>query len=472
MSDVGRELVRLARSAFPRGIEVAGESIEDQVANTAELLRNPGTAVVFGAAFATERMVVQTDIVLRGPDGRLDVFEVKSGTKVKPRYVSDLALQVHTIEASGFAVRAAIVLHVNHRYQHVEGADPKPQQLFKNSDVTVRLRRAIPAVEEQVLTFQRQLADDSVLHLPTGTFCTQPFVCPHLASCAQAEPEFPLRELPDLTRKQEADMHLEGIADLEQIDPKRPGLTFRQRRMLAAVQQRTPIVEPFVRDELRQVDHPLHFLAVVDHLEALPRFEGQRPWRRLPYAFATITLHESGRIERTSFAHADRTDPRGDFVRQLAVPLEAGGMILCWGQELLASVRATLEDHPVDKHAIRTVLARPHLDMKRLFESGVFHPGMHGKECLEDVVEVLLGDRSSRELPIRCDEGVFSALQKAWTPRVRSATKEKIAGDLRAHAEWQAQALHDLYLRYAEVAQRAAPAAERPARPRKQLPPT
>lgn len=473
MSEVGEELLRLARSAFPRHVDVEAGEVDEQAARTAELLASEGTAVVFGATFVANRMVIRTDIVLRRQNGELDVYEVKSGTKVKPRYVADLALQVHTIEAAGHKVRAAFVLHLDHRYQHTAGAELLPQHVLRSADVSERVRRVLPSIADQIVRFQRQVDDDSVLELPTGTFCTAPFPCPHLQSCARSEPQFPLRELVDLTRAQEHELHLEGIADLEQLDPKRPGLTFRQRRLLQSIKQRSLIVEPFVRDELRQVEHPLNFLAVVDHLEALPRFQGQRPWRQIPYAFAIATQHESGRVDLCSFAFTERTDPRAEFVRNLAKQVEVGGTILCWGHELLGSVRSMLEDHPVDKPAIRAVLARPYLDMRRLFESGVFHPAQHGSYRLTDMARILIEDCSADDLAIADDAAAFAALQKAWTPRVRSATRERIGTDLRAWVEWQSRMLLALYQKFAEPDRKPAPAPA-PARasaPRKPLPP-
>jgi hypothetical protein len=64
------------------------------------------------------------------------------------------------------------------------------------------------------------------------------------------------------------------------------------------VQQNTRIVEPFVREELRQCSKPLHFLAIASITDPLPRFDGQRPWRRIPYAWAANTVHADGRLEQ------------------------------------------------------------------------------------------------------------------------------------------------------------------------------
>lgn len=473
MSEAGKQLLTLARGAFPRGIEIAGKTLAQAASRTAELLVGDATVVLFGAAFAAEGCEVATDIVVRQKSGEIDLYEVKSGTKVKPRYLGDLALQVLTIERAGHKVRAAFVLHLDKTYKHAGGEYPAAK-LLRSADVTERVRRLVPRTADTVRSFVQQLRDDTALQMPTGSFCTHPFRCPHLDRCAAAEPRYPLRHLPDLTRALEEQLHEEGVADLEQIDPRRPGLTFRQRRALQAIRDDALLVEPFVREELLQVEAPLHFLAVSGVTEALPRFEGQRPWPWTPYAWAAETVHESGRVERASFAFADKADPRAEFARSLGKHLENGGMIVCWHSEALANVRGLLDSLPSEKQAIRAILARQHLDLRRLLESGLFHPKLLAAHSLADVHRLLLGTGDDDSLVIRGDDDAFAALQKAAAPRVRQATKDKIAADLKALVEWEARALRTVYRHLAGQGPDSAaetPAPKKPETRRKQLPP-
>jgi len=476
MSEAGQRLLQLARSAFPRGVEVGGKTVAQSATRTEELLANEASVVLFGAVFVAEGCEVATDILVRQKDGQLDLYEVKSGTKVKSRYLADLALQVLTIERAGHKVRAAFVLHLDKKYKHPGGDDYVAAKLLRSADVTERVRRLVPRVAETVRSYVQQLRDDSVLQLPTGSFCTQPFPCPHLPACSAQEPEFPLRKLPDLTPSFENHMHEEGTVDLLQIDPKLPGLTFRQRRSLQSLHAKTLHVEKFVCEELLQVEAPLHFLSLIGITEALPRFEGQKPWQPTPYAWAAETVFDSGRIERTSFAHADKGDPRPEFVRSLANLLQ-GGMIVCWCSDSLASIRLLLDSLPAEKQAVRAILARSHLDMRRLLESGLYHPRLLADRSLATIAEVVIGDIEFATLAIRDSDAAFAALQKASAPRVRQATKEKLAADLKAWAEWEARTLRVVYRQLA--GQGAEPeqgparvAAGKPAAPRKQLPPS
>jgi hypothetical protein len=450
LSQTGQHLVELAQSAFPKGVAVVGNTFADAVARTQELL-GTDQPILFGAAFRTDDLEIRTDILLRQKDGAVDVYEVKTGTKVKPRYVNDLAVQALAIEQNGLKLRAAYILHVNARYVHKAGEQMEALRLLKSAEVTERVRRQLPRTARFVKMLRTHVDDEGVLALPTGTWCTVPFPCPWLERCAAEGPPHPLRELPELTRQQESRLHQDAIEDLQKLDPKYPGLTFKQRRVVQCVQQQVPLIEPFVREELRQVEYPLHFLAVLAVVEALPRFDGQRPWRSLPCAWAAQTLHRDGRVEEAVFVAADRDDPRPGIARSLGKQLENGGMIVCWNAEELDGIRAMVEDLPAEKPLVRSILGCPHLEMKKLFDAGLFHPGLHGRRDLQTSAAVLLGDTSCRELAIADDEQVYAALQKAWTPRVRAATKEKIAADLRACVRWRSKVLFALYRQQAHL---------------------
>jgi hypothetical protein len=361
-------------------------------------------------------------------------------------------------------VRAAFLLHLNPRYVHKEGLDFPPMQLLRSADVTERVRKQGRHVQSRLALSRQSIADDGVLQLPMGTFCTLPFPCPYLARCGKEAPAHPLRELPELTRAQELELHKEGVEDLMSLDPKRNGLSFKQRRTIDCLQAGAPIVEPFVREELRQCSHPLHFLALASLTDALPRFDGQRPWRQVPYAWAAHTLHEDGRVETASFAHADRTDPRSEFVHSLAKHLEVGGTIVVWNDDALESLRSLLDDLPAAKVAVRAVLGRAHLDLMQLFDAGLFDPRLRSHTSLVESTAVLLDDKSGADLPIVGEDALREAIDKASTPRVRATTKEKIAADVKSSLVWASERLLQLFRKYAEVTAQARP---KPAAPTK-----
>jgi hypothetical protein len=464
MSAAGEQLRALARTAFPKGVAIEATDAVEAARETKERIA-AGQPVLFNATFVADGIEARCDVLVVHKDQKVDLFEIKSGTKVKHRYVNDLALQALVLGQNGLELRAAYLLHVNAKYVHKEGTDYPPMQLLRSGDVTQKVQKMLEPLRRRLQQYRQALADDAVLQLPMGTFCSAPFPCPYVARCSKEAPALPLRELPELTRQLELELHQEGIEDLAGLDGKREGLTFRQRRTLACVQQNTRLVEPFVREELRQCGKPLHFLAIASITDPLPRFDGQRPWRRLHYAWAAHTVHPDGRLEQASFVHVERTDPRPQFVATLAKHLEVGGTIVVWDDDALEELRTLLDDLPAAKAAVRRLVDHPHLDLMQLFDSGVFHPAVRTHADLRASVKALLEDTSGDALPVFGEDAVLASLQKAWAPRVRSTTKEKIGADVLAGLQWASERIMKLFEAFAEVAPPAArPAAPAPAR--------
>lgn len=469
-AEVGEQLRLLARSVFPKGIAIDAKDRQAAAAETTKRL-GEGMVVLFGATFCAAGVEVVSDILVRHKDGAIDLYEIKSGTKVKQRYLNDLALQAVALEASGLQLRAAFLLHQNPRYEHKEGADYPPMQLLKSADVTARVQKQVPHMRSRIDDLRKASLDEAVLELPMGTWCSQPLPCPRLATCRKQAVAQPAFELPELTREQESALREDGIVEIAAIPTDRPGLTFAQRRQIEAIRGNELLVEPFVREELKQVAHPIHFLAVATVLEAMPRFDGQRPWRRIPYAWAVQTLYADGRLEAAQFVHAERSDPRSLFVTTLAKHLENGGTVIGWDIEPLEGLRSLLEDLPAAKVAIRAVIGRQPFDLMQLFRSGVFHPSLRGHTDLARSARALLDEVDDDDGGVRDEDSLRETLEKAWAPRIRAATREKIVTAITQSLQWDTQQMLALYRRFSGFeAKPAAPAKKAPRGPVKALP--
>lgn len=451
MSRIGAELRELARTAFPMGVAITqADGDEAAEATAAELAA--GAPVLFDAAFAADGVEARCDILVVHKDRRVDLFEIKSGTKVKQRYVHDLALQANVLAASGYELQRAYLLHVNPRYLHSAGADYPPMELLRSSDVTSKVVKQQPNVARKLQELQRVIDADDAPTPPMGTYCTTPFPCPHGSRCAAAAPALPLTKLPELTRQLEAELHREGVEDLAAVDPEREGLTFRQRRALQCHAQGERIVEPLLREELAACEHPLHFLAVAVITDPLPIFGQQRPWQRTPFAWGLRTRHADGRVEEHAFTQVDRDDPRSAFLKSLSRQLEVGGTVVVWGEECLTELRPLLDTLPDEKSSVRALLGSDHLDLRALFESTIFDAELTSFRDIATVVAALLDDPSGADLAALDPDARFELVQKARTPRVRVATREKIAATVADALRWQAERLAALFETFAAEA--------------------
>jgi hypothetical protein len=445
--EVGQELLDLARKAFTKGEPVTGKDADERSRRTAELLADPKPRVLFGATFRHEDLIAEADIAISSGNKTLDLFEVKSGARVKVRHILDLAFQTLVIEACGWTVRSTNILHVNRSYAH-EGArtDAYPvQKLFKSVDVTAKVRRSMDKVRQLVTSFRSALHEESVREIPTGTQCMEPFPCPYFTSCLGNSAEQPLVWLPDLTRAQERALQSEGVRSTAQLDPQQPGLTLLQRRALKSLAQGGPVVEPIAREELRRAARPLRIVAFASHLQVLPLFPRSSPWQRIPIAWAARIEHENGKLERRVFVADGKQDPRLPFLESFAASITGPGTVVVWSDAMHACLREMLNDlgeemSPEAKSDLRAVLGLRQIDLQRVIRLGVYDPGFRGSFDFAPVRAALLGTDTPPD-GLVSDDDVEQAAARLLNPRSRAPTRTKLVADLEAWVERRADDL-------------------------------
>ncbi|MFO1050928.1 MAG: DUF2779 domain-containing protein [Planctomycetota bacterium] len=457
--ELGKRLVELSSQAFPKGIDLASDDFDEALRKTEAFLTMGKPGVLFGAAFRGGGVEVRVDIVLCAVKGEVDIFEVKAGTTVKPRHLQDVALQIHAIEAGGSTVKSSSILHLDPKYVHDGSADYPPQKLFRSVDVTARARKQLPRVTDQIATFASTLEDESSLELPTGTWCRNPLPCPFLARCVAEGNPHPLVELPQLTAAQERRMHEQALETIDQLEADQPGLTLQQRRVVRAVQSKALVVEPFVPEELRDIDWPLSFVHIAWHLDPLPRLPRTRPWLKIPYAWSVHRLGQTGYVACKSFVSATPDDPRRPALESLVKELSDAGTVVVFGTGHDERLRALLDLDPELKPALRALLQAPLLEIGSLIYHGVYHPDFAGRFDLETVHRVLSTAGIGGEQPelaelagtgeseIAGEEDAGRAYAKIIAKRTRATTREKLGKDLDAWVRRCSAQLVDLWRR-------------------------
>ncbi|MDA1222438.1 MAG: DUF2779 domain-containing protein, partial [Planctomycetota bacterium] len=449
---LGERLVDLASQAFPRGTDLKGVAKEDAISRTRDEIASGRPGALFHAVFQGGGVEVVCDIALVVGPNEVDLFEVKAGTFLKPRHLTDVALQVHAVEACGVQVKSASILHLEERYVHDGSRDYPVHKLFRSEDVTSRARNQLARVAEQVGSFQSVVDDEGMLELPTGTWCRNPLPCPHLERCRAEGPEHPLFELPHLAAVVESKLHEEAIESIDQLKISQNGLSSGQRRAVRAIQEDKLIVEPFVRDELGDVDYPLCFVHVLWHLDPLPRFAQSRPWQKLPYAWSAHRFEQSGRSYHRSFVSATQDDPRDATIKSLAEEIRDAGTVVVYDRGWDERFRALLEDMPERKTDLRALLGAPLLELGHLIYHGVYHPDFHGMFDLERVRGILgaqlpapsgepIEGLDALDDDLTDEDAAADAYQKILAKRTRSTTRDKLSEQLTAYVRHRSAAL-------------------------------
>lgn len=439
--EAGEQLLALACQGFPNGRTVDAEDTDEAAQQTREILSQGEGAAIFNAAFAIDHAEVRCDIVLPTGSGQLDIFEVKSGTKVKPRHIQDFAFQVHVIESCGYTVRNTSIVHLNPEYLHDGSKDLLAERLFKSVDVSSKVRKRIASARAHIENDLTVVADETTLELPMGTWCTAPIPCHYVASCHAETSAHPLLELPDITKTLETEFHQEGIENLEQLDEKRPGLTLIQRRALRSVASNEPVLEAVARKALEKAAHPVGLVHVDFALQVIPRLANSRPWEHLPFQWNARVVHEDGTVDRHGWLADGKVDPRPGFIRSLTECAEQCQSLALYDGRLQGVLKHLLEQLPDEKRYVRSLLHVPTLALDHVVRTGIYHPAFHGSFELEVVLRALAPDLELDSLSLQTPEEAAAAFHRLLLSRVRQPTRERLRSQLQEYGDRRSQGL-------------------------------
>ena len=121
-------------SEFPQKLTAEGYEVESYIRKLISA-RKDAKQYSFQRVFKTKRgLYAKADMVRDNGDGSLNLYEVKSSTKVKSNHISDCCFQMIAAHEFGAKIRDIFVVHLNSEY--VRNGDIAPEELFTFVKVT------------------------------------------------------------------------------------------------------------------------------------------------------------------------------------------------------------------------------------------------------------------------------------------------------------------------------------------------
>ncbi len=308
--DQGKEVGERARTYVPGGelIDLPFYQYDNKVAATRELLERAPPAI-YEAWFLADETYAGVDILERGPRG-YGVIEVKATNSLKPEHLPDVAVQVHVLRQGGLPVERAEVMHLNPECRH-----PDLSNLFVREDVTAVVEGVLVGVPDE-LAAQRRMLEGPLPEVPIGDHCTRPYDCPFLERCWPKVPDSHVSKLYRIERKRVLELEADGIAMMQDL-PTDLELSVIHQRQVKAVRSGTMVVEPSLKDALKQFASPLAFLDFETVSLAIPRWPGCRPWQLVPVQFsAHVEVRGRGLVHHEWLADGPE-DPRPGLAEAL-----------------------------------------------------------------------------------------------------------------------------------------------------------
>ena len=407
MFDAGHAFEPYVESLFPEGVTLGFSDFDEYRSlplRTQQALES-GAQVVFQPRFEWNGFTCISDIVSVVGDKTIDLYEIKSSTRVKPDHLYDLAFQKIVLEGNGFTVRNISVIHVNNQY--VREGEVNPRELTMFANVTAEVNEVAIKTPEYMAAAKK--------------------------AAAQAEMPDPNPELAKLGSKSE------WMKVYENIFPPEPKVWPEDTRPVINKQE----IERF----LGGLQYPLYFFDYETMQGLVPYFDGQRPYQQVPFQYSLHILQSpDAELEWKEYLHRENSDPSRPLVEQLIQDIGSEGTVLVWYEAFEKARNTELGDMlPEYKEAMEAINDRV-VDLIIPFKNKWYDdPRFGGSASIKQVLPVLCPELSYKGLGIQ--EG--GSAQRLWMEAIldnkRVDQKDQILADLIEYCKLDTLAMVEIY---------------------------
>lgn len=188
--DRGREFERLFKDQFPAAVDVSTalrNRFNDYPAFTEEVLQRDGEVDLFEAGFLFDNVLVLADVVHKNADGRLDIYEVKSGSTLSETYKKDAAVQHYVISHCCKINSFSIVYNGNSDHPDQSNQSDRSDQSDQSTDFKiVNLTEELAlqhALISNNISCMKEVLKGGEPDITPGDRCTTPYECPYKKYC-------------------------------------------------------------------------------------------------------------------------------------------------------------------------------------------------------------------------------------------------------------------------------------------------
>lgn len=405
--EVGTLIGVLATKVFENGIDLSELDFKENIDKTTESLekRRP----IFEAGFLVDDLFSRGDILFPTGDNKWDIIEVKSATKVKDINIHDISFQKYVYEKAGLKIRKCFVMHINNQY--IKDGEIEPTELFVQTDVTEKVEEFSLGIENRIENMLKIIDSKVEPKVSIGVHCSDPYDCPLKEECWKNVPENSVFDFYRMLSKKKFELYGSGITKLDEV-PDSVKLNDKQKiQRLLSENGGVHKDEKQIKNFLDNLQYPIYYLDFETINPAIPKFDGMKPYQRIPFQFSLhIQQEQGGECEHISFLAEGTSDPRPKFIQALKDNLRDAGSVLVYNQGFEKGVMSECSDAlPEFKEWYAGNILPRIRDLWDVFRNFWYYdPRQKGSASIKYVLPVL-SDLSYSDLDIK--NGILASLE-------------------------------------------------------------
>jgi len=326
--EVGYEIGDLAQTLFPGGVIVPYEGLshEAQIKMTADLIAQ-GCRTIYEATFFYNGIFIKADILHRGDNG-WDIYEVKAASDMKDYHLYDASVQYYVISGTGLPVSKVFIVHINNQY--VRQGEIEVDKLFHKEDITTIAKEKQSFIVEEIER-QRAMLKGGEPVINIGPQCDQFYPCDFKGHCWSDIPE---NSLFDIKGRFDARFRLYNNGIISMYDVPKDNLSEKQIIQVDAAKTHDIRCDHnAIKEFVDSLWYPLYFLDLETFMQAIPPYDGIRPYQQIPFQYSLHYLeNKSDDLKHYEFLAMPHTDPRKELIEKLVQEIPDNACVLAYNK--------------------------------------------------------------------------------------------------------------------------------------------
>ena len=438
--DEHKAVKTLVYAHFPTGVHIDAED-PNAAARQTEVAMRRGESCLFDAAFLSNGVFVRCDILQKYAKG-WRIIEIRASKKFKKEYLLKLALQKYILDTCHIPISATHLILLNEACVY-----PDLSNLFVGEDVSDMVNSLKQEVPGYLSTFKRMLHRDVEPNILIGKkLCNNPHTCPFKTSCWTFVPKNSVFTIPKIKDPEATALAEKGIFRLSDLPTDFP-LTPAQSIYVNSVLENKPAIDrAAIRQELANLQYPIHFLDFETDRPAIPRFEGFKVYEEFPFQYSCHILQSDGAVTYHEYLHTDISDPRLPFLQSLLAHISDRGSIVVYNLSFERRILRNLaESFPEYASALQSIIERL-WDQLTVLRKHYEHPGFCGSKSLKSVLPVLVPSLSYKNLDLQTG-GDAPAVWNLMLSASNETERQEWHRRLRAYCKLDTLAMVEIHIR-------------------------
>lgn len=311
----GTEVGECAKDLFGFHIDINfSENLMQMIEDTKNILKLD-KIVVTEASFLYENNFCSVDILKKDKDV-YEIYEVKSSTSIHDIYLDDIAYQTYILLNLGYNVKKCSIVHINSEY--VRKGYLNLQELFTIVDVTDTVMNKQNEVKDKIKEINEYVLDAKEKNEPLSINCFEPYPCPYFNYCTGHLPINNIFSVKRMRTKDKLKFYNQNIISYEDLLKEDIDNKLKVQIDYELNDKKPIINKDKIKKFLNTLSYPLYFLDFETFQEAIPKYDGIRPYQQIPFQYS---LHyyekENGLLYHKEFLAEAGIDPRRKLAESL-----------------------------------------------------------------------------------------------------------------------------------------------------------